>query len=72
MPDDLLHLGDDIIKFGGLSLGTVPATFLTILDLLDLGAYHIFSIAEKSCPVEKYLVFVDKSAFSAKSLAFVD
>jgi hypothetical protein len=59
LPDDLLHLGDDIIKFGGLSFGTVPTTCLTILDLLDLGAYNIFSIAEKSCPIEKYLVFVD-------------
>ena len=52
LPDDLLHLGNDIIKFGGLSFRTVTTTFLSILDLFDLSAHYIFSIVEKFFPIE--------------------
>jgi hypothetical protein len=72
LPNNLLHLGDDIIKLGGLAFGIFPSPLLMVLDLLDLSAYHIFCIAEKLCPIEKHLIFVDKSAFRAKSFTFVD
>jgi len=72
LPDDLLHLRDNIIKLGGLTIGIIPYPLLMVLDLLDLSADDIFGIAEKLCPIEKHLIFVDESAFRAKSLTFVD
>ena len=59
MPDDLLHLGDDIIKLGGLIFRIIPSPLLMVLDLLDLSADDIFGIVEKFCPIEKHLVFVN-------------
>jgi hypothetical protein len=46
LPDDLLHLGDEIIKLGGLTFGIIPFPLLMVLDLLDLSADDIFGFAE--------------------------
>jgi hypothetical protein len=59
LPDNLLHLRDDIIKLGGLTFGIIPFPLLMILDLLNLSADDIFGIVEKFCPIEKHLVFVN-------------
>jgi hypothetical protein len=59
LPDNLLHLRDDIIKLGGLIFRIIPSPLLMILDLLNLSADDIFGIVEKFCPIEKHLVFVD-------------